>query len=195
MRGGVLDDLVKGQVCLLGGLGVCLAVMPGCLSANCGMSDFGVHWRTLVPYVAGCLGAALYTNRGLRALAPLLPAPRFVRLAGVSFAILLTGVLLTPYTVSDTVHWVHRAFGAALFLHEMVLAVRLLGWRLTGPLPVAAQAVAGVAAGVCVVLEKGPLVVGQAVFQVTFGLIVIGMARRLFANPAQTSPSASTEQT
>ncbi|MFG1707308.1 hypothetical protein ACFLIM_29330 [Nonomuraea sp. M3C6] len=194
MRGGVLGDLVKGQVCLFAGLSVCLVIMPGCLSFNCGMSDFGVHWGTAVPYAFGFLGAALFTRRGLRAAAPLLPAPRFVRVAGDSFALLLVGILLTPYTLADAVHWVHRSFGAALFLYEMVLAVRLLAWGFGGLLSVVVQVVGGVTSGVSVVLAEGPLVVGQAVFQLAFGVTIIRMARllpRQGPEPGETSTGQS----
>jgi hypothetical protein len=39
------------------------------------MRDFGVHWRTVVPYVVGSLGAALFTRRALWAAALALPRP------------------------------------------------------------------------------------------------------------------------
>lgn len=190
----MLGDLVKGQLCLFGGLAACLVIMPGCLSATtCGMSDFGVHWQTLLPYAAGFGGAALFTRRALRAAAPVLPDPPLVRRAGDSFALLLVGILLTPYTLGDAVHWVHRTFGAALFLHELVLAVRLAAWAGggAGVALVVTQVVSGVVSGVFVVLERGPLVAGQAVFQLAFGLIMI----RTLRAGKQASPTPSTEQT
>ncbi|MEU6783787.1 hypothetical protein ABZ912_31715 [Nonomuraea angiospora] len=196
MGDGAVGDLVKGQACLLSGLTVCLVIMPGCLSFNCGMSDFGVHWRTVVPYAVGFLGTALYTRRALRAAAPALPSPRFVAVAGDSFAVLLVGILLTPYTLGSGVHWVHRSFGAALFLHELVLAVRMVSWASAGAALVGLQVASGVASGVSVVLAEGPLVVGQAVFQLAFGLVMIRTVRLLLrGGPKPVSPSASTEQT
>ncbi|KAB8194544.1 hypothetical protein FH608_015165 [Nonomuraea phyllanthi] len=144
----------------------------------------------------GFLGAALYTRRALKVAAPALPAPRFVAAAGDSFALLLTGVLLTPYTLGDVVHWIHRSFGAALFMHEMVLAVRLASWASAGAALVVLQVAGGVASGVSVVLEQGPLVVGQAVFQLAFGMIMIRTLRLLPRQGTKpVSPPASTEQT
>ncbi|MER6945176.1 hypothetical protein ABT294_14220 [Nonomuraea sp. NPDC000554] len=193
MRDGVLGDLVKGQLCLFGGLTTCLVAMPDCLTVNCGMSDFGVHWRTIVPYAIGFLGAALFTRRALRAAAPDLRSPGFVRRAGDSFAVLLTGVLLTPYTLAEPVHWIHRLFGAGLFLHELILAILLVTWAradAAGVVLVAVQVGSGVLSGIYVLSTEGHLVLGQAAFQLAFGVIAIRSLRLLRAGPKPGEPSA-----
>jgi hypothetical protein len=83
-----------------------------------------------------------------------------------------------------------------LLLHELVLAVRMVSWASTGALLAGLQVAAGVASGVSVVLAEGPLVVGQAVFQLAFGLVMIRTVRLLLrGRPKPVSPSASTEQT
>ncbi|MFI6597509.1 hypothetical protein ACIBHX_14740 [Nonomuraea sp. NPDC050536] len=197
-RDDVVGDLIKGQVCLLGGLLVCMVVLPSCVTGNCGMSDFGVHWRTIVPYAIGLVGAGLFTRRGLRAAAPVLPAPRLVRLAGDSFALLLVGVLLTPYTLGEGVHWVHRTFGAALFLFQLILAIRLVVWdagEFLAVVLVSLQFLSGVVSGLYVLSDSGHLVLSQAVFQAAFGLVMIRTVRRLWIRDKPPSPSRPSRQT
>ena len=197
-RDEVVGDLIKGQVCLLGGLLVCMVVMPSCLTTNCGISDFGVHWRTIVPYAIGLVGAGLFTRRGLRAAAAELPAPRFTRLAGDTFAVLLVGVLLTPYTLGEGVHWAHRGFGAALFLFQLILVIRLVAWdggELVGVALVSAQFLAGVVSGVYVLQDAGHLVLSQLVFQAAFGAGMVRAVRHLRVRRKPSSPSRPSRQT
>lgn len=175
-------DLVRGQLWQFGGLALCVALRPEGLSANSGISYYGVYGQTVVPYAAGLLGAAFYTRRGLHAAAPLLPAPDFLRWTGNAFAVLAVGVALTPHTLNALVSWIHRGFGAALFVLQLVLSIRLAGWAGRDRLAIGLltlQLAGGLASAGYVLRDTGLLLEGQIVFQAAFGAVVIRTVGRL----------------
>ncbi|GAA4566400.1 hypothetical protein [Planotetraspora kaengkrachanensis] len=192
MRDRVMGDLVKGQVCLLVGLLLCVALMPEGLGANNGMSFYGVHWETFLPYAAGLLSAALFTRRALHDAAAASPAPGKVRHAADAFAVLLAGIILTPYTVSGAVDWTHRLLGALLFALQLTLAVRLLAWAHAdafGGAFLLVQLVGGVIAAIYVLQDDGFLLQGEATFQFGFGALLIRTIPLLPGSVLSPSPS------
>ncbi len=177
-----VGDLVKGQLFLFGGLGLCVLVLPAGLSANSGISYYGVHWASSAPYAAGLAGAAWFTRSGLRTAAANTPAPRFVAWAADLFALLLAGVVVTPYTVNSAVDWIHRLLGASLFVLQLVLAghlVAAVGRDLTSLLLLTVQFGGGVASAIYLLPATGYLFQAQLVFQLGFGLLVIREVARL----------------
>lgn len=172
---GVAGDVAKGQACLFGGLGVCVTLRPEGLAVNHGMSYFGVHWQTLLPYAAGLAGAALFTHRALRDAAARTPHPAHLRGMAGSFVVLLAGIVLTPYTLGGAVDWAHRGLGAALFVLQLLLAVRLVAWAHGDPVGIAfflVQLGGGVLAAVYVLQTEGLLIHGEATFQLGFALVL-----------------------
>ncbi|TQS22841.1 hypothetical protein [Microbispora hainanensis] len=190
---GVAGDVAKGQACLFGGLGVCVTLRPEGLAVNHGMSYFGVHWQTLLPYAAGLAGAALFTSRALRDAAARTPHPAHLRRMAGSFAVLLAGIVLTPYTLGGAVDWAHRGLGAALFVLQLLLAVRLVAWARGDAVGVAfflVQLGGGVLAAVYVLQTEGLLIHGEATFQLGFAL-VLARTLPLLAPPVATASPAS----
>ncbi|GII58370.1 hypothetical protein Pth03_67590 [Planotetraspora thailandica] len=176
MRDRVVGDLVKGQVCLFAGLLLCVTLMPDGLGANHGISYYGVHWETVLPYAASLLGAALFTRKALRATASATPSLGRLRRAADSFALLLGGIVLTPYTLNGAVDWTHRLLGACLFALQLVLAVRLIAWAhgdAFSTVLLALQLVGGVVAAVYVMQDNGFLLQGEATYQLGFGALLI----------------------
>jgi hypothetical protein len=176
MRDRVVGDLVKAQVCLFGGLLLCVVLRSQGLVANEGISFYGRNLETLSPYAAGLLGTAALTRRALRSAAPGLPAPAPVRRAADAFALLLVGIILTPSTASSVVDWTHKTLGASLFVLQLLLAARLVAWAWGDPLGTAlllVQFAGGVASAVWVLQDHGFLIEGQVVFQLAFGVLLI----------------------
>ncbi|MEU7692642.1 hypothetical protein OHB01_24450 [Microbispora hainanensis] len=190
---GVVGDVAKGQACLFGGLGVCVTLRPEGLAVNHGMSYFGVHWQTLLPYAAGLAGAALFTHRALRDAAARTPHPAHLRRMAGSFVVLLAGIVLTPYTLGGVVDWAHRGLGAALFVLQLLLAVRLVAWAHGDAVGVAfflVQLGGGVLAAVYVLQTEGLLIHGEATFQLGFAL-VLARTLPLLAPPIAAAAVAS----
>lgn len=190
---GVVGDVAKGQACLFGGLGVCVTLRPEGLAVNHGMSYFGVHWQTLLPYAAGLAGAALFTHRALRDAAARTPHPAHLRRMVSSFVVLLAGIVLTPYTLGGVVDWAHRGLGAALFVLQLLLAVRLVAWAHGDAVGVAfflVQLGGGVLAAVYVLQTEGLLIHGEATFQLGFAL-VLARTLPLLAPPIAAAAVAS----
>lgn len=170
-----IGDLVKGQLCLFGGMTLCLLRRPEGLYANHGISYFGVQWDTVSLYAIGLVGVATFTRRGLRSVAFALPTPGRVRRIADGFALLVYGVIVTPYTVSPVVSWLHRGLGSALFVLQLALASRLVIWTRDRPAAVflLIQFIGGILAAAYVLRDEGYLVEAQLLFQLGFGVVVV----------------------
>jgi hypothetical protein len=190
MRDRVMGDLVRGQVCLLVGLLLCIGLMPEGLGANNGMSYYGVHWETVLPYAVGILSAALFTRRALRHAASTSPSPGHLRIAADAFALLLGGIILTPYTLNGAVDWTHRLLGAALFVLQLLLAIRLVAWAHgAGTALLLVQLAGGIIAAVYLLQDDGFLLQGEATFQFGFGALLIRTIPLLPVLPMSSAPS------
>ncbi|MBP2702309.1 hypothetical protein JOL79_00680 [Microbispora sp. RL4-1S] len=182
-----VGDVARGQASLFAGLVACVAFRPEGLSANNGMSYYGVHWETVAPYAAGLTGAALFMHRALRRTARGTPGPVLVRRLADWFVVLLAGIVLTPYTLGGAVDWAHRGLGAALFVLQLLLGARLVAWAHGDPLSVVlllVQLGGGVLAAVYVLQANGLLIQGEVTFQLGFGLLLIRTLPRVAPRPA-----------
>lgn len=182
-----VSTLAKGQAFLFGGVTVCVVVRPDGLRANNGISFYGVHPVTVPVLAAGLLGAAWYTRRGLRLAAPSTPAPDLMRRSGNAFALLLVGILVTPYTIGVLVDWTHRGLGSALFVLQLVLGAQLVRWT-RDPLAAAywsVELLGGILSAVYVLRVHGYLLETQLLFQLGFGALVLRTTRRLSARPVE----------
>jgi Domain of unknown function (DUF5009) len=142
----VTRDVALGQLGFLFFLIVCVALHPGLvLKANeGGMSNYGVHLKTVFPYTLALLSPALFTQRAAARLHVMSPRQRRFRFLLLTYCVLITLTLLTTYgytldTVQKDVHiavgvliivfesgaswWMYRALGR----HRDVLVVQLLG--------------------------------------------------------------------
>jgi hypothetical protein len=176
MGRGAVADLLRGQVLLFGGLLLCVALRPQSLGANQGISYFGVHWRTVVPYAVGLVCSALFTRRGLRRIPD---GPGYLRAAADAIALLTVGIVLTPFSLNGVVDWTHTLLGAALFLLQLVLAAWLVHWSRGGLVSVLlwlVQLAGGLVAAVYVLPSHGLLIQGQLLFQLGFGALALRTA-------------------
>jgi hypothetical protein len=126
----LLPCLVASQAALCGSIGVCVLIDPTTVlgADEGGVSNFGVHAATVVPYSLGfVLGAALLAASGR-----ILGRATGVRaVAGRGFEVvagLLAAVLVSTYPYRLDVAWrdVHLAAAAGLFVAEAVLLVWLV---------------------------------------------------------------------
>jgi len=117
-----------------------------------------------------------------------------------SFVVLLTGIVLTPYTLGGVVDWAHRGMGAALFILQLVLAGQLVTWThgdLPGVVFLLIQFGGGVIAAVYVLQTEGLLIHGEATFQLGFALVLartlprVAPQRRGGDGPRRTATTSS----
>ncbi len=176
-RTGVL--IAVGQVGFVAFLAVCVALHPGFVlkADEGGISNYGIHLKTVVPYTlafASCAGFSWAAARqcpagdpGLRGLHRLL----------VVYSGLLLVTLASTYGYSLDVVWkdVHVVIGAALVVFEMAASVWMY-LRLGGRCDLCflvVQLVGSVLAGITLVGLLHVLFLGQALASVGFGLLLI----------------------
>lgn len=197
-EGAATGDAFWGQVCMYGGLLICIVARPQGLTSNNGISYYGTYWQTFVPYAFALLGGALFTRRALRTLAlAVAPLPGRLRLdsrhLGDSFAALLVAITLTPYTFGSFFDWVHTLVSALLFVLQLLLSVHLV--RCTdggaaGLLFLVTELTGGIIAARYVIPRRGFLLHGQILFQFGFGALLVRTAALL--QPARVAPSSAT---
>jgi hypothetical protein len=182
----VIGDLVAGQACLLGGLLICVALKPGGLTANDGISYYGIFARTVVPYAAALLGSALCVRRALRWAAAASPKPAYLGGMANGLAVMSAGVVLTPYSANLLFDFVHTLLGTAVFILQLILGATLLRWTAGDPWVAAfllAQFASGIFCAIYVLPKDGWLIEGQLAFQLAFGALLIRTAYLLLPQP------------
>lgn len=187
----VTNDLACGQAFLYAGVLLCVLMRPGGLGANSGISYFGVHRDTVIPYTIALVGCAMLTCRGLRAAAAASPAPKLLRGSANALAAVSFGIALTPYSVSGLFDWLHTIFGAVLFILQLTLAVQFLRWTdgdLLTALLLVAQCVGAVIAAIFVLPKEGFLIHGEVAFQIAFGALMIRTFSLLLPEAVQPDP-------
>ncbi|HZP72506.1 MAG TPA: hypothetical protein VFA97_03910 [Gaiellaceae bacterium] len=171
-----------GQICFLMMMASCLAITPSQLAVKRGLSFYGNHLQTIVPY---CLGFALcvgLTALGLRRLAPVDAFRTRLRIALGAVLILMSLIPLTPYSVDQIFDYLHTVFAATLFAAAASLGTWLALWVLRSRLAywaLAAQAVSGLFALTAQLGWHDYMIPSQLAFQVSFAvLVVLGLVKR-----------------
>jgi hypothetical protein len=118
--------LIISQLILFIGLGICIVLIPGYLfkKNEAGVSNYGVHFKTVIPYSLAFLMCAIYVFRG--ALLIPLKAVVLVQLRRVlfMFSIILIVALLTTYTykINNVCKDIHIGMAIATFCFEIIVA-------------------------------------------------------------------------
>jgi hypothetical protein len=176
---------------------VCFALQPQALTANDGLSYFGVHWQTIIPFGLACTLAGFFTLRAADTLPPARwPLGLVAQVLRVS-GLLLAGILFTPYSIGPIFDSIHRLFGTVLFLSQLGLA----GWlSLRGRLSVfnALLLLLQFTGGVLAYLSLNDWlpfeVLGQLLFQAAFGLLIIRLVSAELDTPAPQMPAPPSNQ-
>jgi hypothetical protein len=159
----------------------CLAIEPSRLALKRGLSFYGNHAPTIVPYALGfalCIGL---TATAIARLAPIdVPGTR-LRAGLAGLAGLMTLIPLTPYSVDLVFDYLHIGVSATLFFVGLVLgvwlAVRVLRRRVAYS-ALAAQVAAGILALTAQLGWHDYMIPSQLAFQISLAvLIVLGIAR------------------
>lgn len=125
-----------GQVAFAAFIAVCVALHPGfVLKANeGGISNYGVHAKTWLPYTLALGSASFFSFRGARSVLVHDGRSKRMRLALNAYGTLMALTLVTtyPYRLDIVLKDLHDGVGAVVFVFELVTAavmVRALGRR------------------------------------------------------------------
>jgi hypothetical protein len=117
--------IVAAQGIFLTLLTVCVRINPTGLTSYNGISYYGAHARTFVPYALACLLTGSLLVLSARSL-PTGSALRTLRRALILLAALLLAIVLTPYSLGTAVNVVHTITAACLFALQLWLGLWLV---------------------------------------------------------------------
>lgn len=181
----VVRRLLWSQIALFGGLGACFGLIPKFLTEHNegGVSNYGVHARTIVPYSLAFGLSAGFVLAAARLIKPATKAWRQLRYIFYIYAGLLLLVLITtyPYKLNDGFKNLHVLSAILIFVFEMAASVWLAlviqrdavtGWLLAG------QLFGFGLGGLTFFGAIHRLFIAQIVTSLTFGLLLLQAARR-----------------
>ena len=151
----------------------CFLLVPKVITSNLGISYFGTNKLTIIPYAAGLLITCFFI---IKAAKNINHSQTLLSDFMASIALLIFGVLLTPYSVGALFDRVHLVASASLFLTELMLSiwlVKLSGKDLTNVVLVLVQFIGAFIAFVSLISKVELMLTGQVIVQLTFGLILI----------------------
>ncbi|HET7629743.1 MAG TPA: hypothetical protein VFK03_00045 [Candidatus Saccharimonadales bacterium] len=172
---------IIGQILLYGGLLVCAVLDPyGVVGSNRGISYYGVHWDTIIPYLIALWGSAIFGGLAALKLGKFQYAYR-MRYGMLLFAFLTIGVAVTPYKL---LYLLHTGFGSLLF----ALQLSLTGWFTFWPVKDwrsitlwSLELLAGLISAWYLIEPSGYLFLSQLAFQICFGGLLTYLLIRLEA--------------
>jgi hypothetical protein len=172
--------VVWSQAAFFGSLFVCIGLHPGYLFSRNegGLSNFGVHATTVVPFTVAFAGSAWLLAAASRQIPRSTPVAR--RLAGVltAVAVVLGCVLVTtyPYQHGVVLRDLHFATGAVAVCVEAVASAWFVAAVSRGPIDVALLCLEAVGVALSVVTVLGvvhALFVSQLVVAGAFGALSV----------------------
>jgi hypothetical protein len=173
----VIRELVIADAVLFGSLVVAAFVFPTTKVETYGISYYLVHLRTFLIVATGFLLCDAIVWHVLRLLPGNNNELKWMRKTLVATAVLMIGVLATPYTLDTFFNWAHMILGAALFIVQLTYAL-WLAWDRRRDLMLWSFVTVQILSGISAMLSLPNdglhfLIQGEVVFQVAFSLILI----------------------
>lgn len=176
---------VYAQACFYIGLIACVIIRPKGLTANGGISYYGIYAETIVPYIFALLGAGYFSIKTGEQFTD--PEYKLMKYSLSVIGLLVIGVMITPDSLSVFMDDLHQACGISLFVLQLLLS-GLLTMRLRYAIPAVVftviELVGGIASFIWLNPVHGYLLESQIVFQFGFGALLIYALNRLQAKPA-----------
>lgn len=177
-------NLIYGLCAVLSGIVLCMILMPKGLTANSGVSYYGVQTRTVLILGISFMLCSYFLVRAALSLTNIYP-DWIIREVLYIYAVLIIIIALTPYTAGRYVSDLHIASGLVLFLMQFILAIWfcfVLYKNNTNYILLLVLALAGIVSLYYNQSSKGYLLETQLVFQVIFFIIFIRTTKILEAN-------------
>ena len=123
MNKSVIRNLVYSRVAFFGAMAICIVLSQRGITDNQGLSYYGTTWQTFVPYALGFVLTAFFVFRATFGIENDDFQGKFLTVALRLVAVLMLGVLMTPYAISMDVYHIHVMISATLFIIELILAI------------------------------------------------------------------------
>jgi hypothetical protein len=155
-----------------------------------GLCLYGTRARSIVPFVllmAALSACCAWIGVLIRADDPVTST------AMIAIAVCILAIVATPYTINGTVNAVHVAFGTTLFLLQLGVIVRVVGWPVEPavvPL-LCAVAVGDLLAFAALTLGWPTMWVGQLLSQAGFLGVLVMWPAGVGTRPWRSAPTAS----
>jgi hypothetical protein len=178
------NAIAYGQVSFVALMACCLAINPSRLAVKRGLSYYGTHIETIVPYSLAFAACVCFTAMGVARMRR--DSRRAARLRGAVTAILVlcAAVPLTPYSVDEVFDVLHVGLTSVLSA-ALLFGAWLARTFVHGPSGKGLFMVQALAGSFVLVSQVGLLdlmIPSQFLFQVAFALLLIGAVRRLQAS-------------
>lgn len=162
---------MTGQILLFATALVCMVILPEAIYTNDGISYYGVHRQTIVPYTIGILLSVWCFAQVIKHSKSILT--REVRFFSAASIVFLFGLAVTPHTI-NTFFWVaHVSMGILLFFSQFVAstwATIIYRPDVTGLTFVAGLAITMLYTAFYLSASSGFLIFGQLLFQLLFAI-------------------------
>lgn len=123
--------IVWGQVLYLVFLGVCVALHPGLVLKRDegGVSNYGIHLKTAVPYSLALVSLAFCSERAARLFSRSDGLARRLRQALLFYSTIIMVILFSTYfySLNHVLRDIHIGLGSVLITFETVVAVWIFG--------------------------------------------------------------------
>jgi len=193
--------VLASQLALALALAVCIPLMPRLLFSRSmsGVSNFGVHTRTVLPYTAGFVICACLLLKASTQLAMTGQNRQLAALCRITGVLFLLNLLSTyPYHLDSTWRLVHDLCAIVLALALLIGAVTLaeLLHDRSGYIVLAVAVAAFVVMGLTQVGLLHVLFAGEVASGIAFGILLVRAAKRAereVALPSRPRPAAGTQ--
>lgn len=170
MQNKTVIGLIASQLWLILWVIICILMRPAGVTANDGLSYFGIFVNTAIPYSIGIVGSAAITAVTLHSY-----KRHLLKLLGYSMLILAIGIVVTPYTTNNAFNNIHMILGSILFIIQLIYAGWIL-WDKKDTINIVLFIIllsAGIFSAHYVLLKDGYLLETQMIYQVAFGALLI----------------------
>ena len=178
----VIRNLIYAQLSFFGFLAIAVIMTSAGFTNNHGLSFYGVHYPTIVPFALGLILCDFFLLRAAAQLPHSVPPFTILQRSLWIVSVLLLSILLTPDIVSPLFNTLHIAVSSLLFIFELALGIWLVvrwdGGIFTWSLLIA-QFLAGIVAMLSQLEVTHYLSQSSLAFQLMFGLLLIWSISRI----------------
>ena len=170
----LLKNIILGQIVLYLSILTCFLIKPSGLTANNGISYFGIFFSTLIPYVIGIVGSSLLLFIGLIKNKSIFK-DKFISTLLLILLPLSILLVIFPYNVNNTFSNIHQTIGVLIFVSQLIVSLILAieSKRFNVYLFLIVEIFGGIISAYYLFPQKGYLIEGQLIFQLGFGLLMI----------------------
>src|SRR3989344_132597 len=123
--GNTAQYLIYSQLALFSSVFISILLAPQSLATKHGITYYGIHQPTVIPYVAGSLISIWFIYKAAKSLPRISPFP-MIKYILFSFVTINLALLVTPHTWGSLFDWSHQIVAFILFATELILSIWLV---------------------------------------------------------------------